>query len=426
MTRSLLLVSIAAAVLLSANAARADTPSLAAALDARDPLALKALAAQSDHPDQATLARGSLEALSRLDDAAIRDLEASATTSSLGADLRRTALNELANLWLRQGRFADAKAAFESANTFGPDPNPAHARDNAQSLDFARVAAHTPAMTASAVTPGSLPITRDMAQLARADVVIGSSTENAVLDTGANYSTITEGAARRVGVHVLDGQIMVTSSVSEATPSRVGVADRVTFGGVEYHNVVFAVLPDESLSFAGGRYKIDVIVGLPVLMHLGRLAFAADAQGETLSFGPSPDARGPDSNFWLDGLEPFATVSVDNAPNPLTMEIDSGARTSQLNHDRRANFAALLDGASTHAVSIGGAGGTLTQQASVVPHLTVHVGAQTVTLDDVEVIDGPSADQDGVIGQDVLRSHGGGYVLDFDAMRFELTPPPPH
>jgi hypothetical protein len=68
---------------------------------------------------------------------------------------------------------------------------------------------------------------------------------------------------------------------------------------------------------------------------------------------------------------------------------------------------------------LGGAGGEVTHNdALAIASIDVNAGGRTVTLQDVRVTEN-DRNQHGLIGQDLLRS-GSGYVLDFDAMRFEL------
>ncbi|HET6990317.1 MAG TPA: retropepsin-like aspartic protease, partial [Bacteroidia bacterium] len=110
---------------------------------------------------------------------------------------------------------------------------------------------------------------RDISSLIRIPVSMNNETGNFILDTGANLSTLSESEAKKMGVKILDVNFDVTSSSRSAVQSKLGVANKLEIGNVIFRNVVFIVLPDKSLSFLGGIYKIKGIIGLPVIAALG-------------------------------------------------------------------------------------------------------------------------------------------------------------
>lgn len=386
---------------------------LAGAIDARDIPALQTAAQSSD--DEGRLAAAALAALRRDDRQALEGLDAATQNTALPSALRWRASMGLSGVYLRRSRFADAARAIERAVALGAD-----AAENAQSLTFARALSQTPAMRAR-VTPGAIRIERDMAQLARTEISVNGVEQEAVLDTGAGYSTVTQSTAERLRLRFLDAHVTVGSATSDAVPARLAIADRLRFGESEFENVVFIVLPDEALSFANGVYRIQAIVGLPVLIELGRLEFANDNGHETLRHGPSPLAHGQDSNLMLDGVQPLVWIRVVGVDAPFLMLLDTGARASHFSRAAGESHPQLLANAETRAANMGGAGGTVTHtDAQALPAVTFQIGASSIALRDIRVMPDPSDNRDGLIGQDVMRS-GAGYVIDFDAMRFEIS-----
>lgn len=388
---------------------------LAAALETSDPVRLRAIAAGANRAE-AALAQGALLALTRQDDEAVAALQGAARDTRLSPALRRSAWMSLSGVRMRQGHFADAVSAMDAGAAFGAlEPGSAQARA------FAAALTGVAPMRAPRLTAGSSPIERDMAQLARARVTINGVEENAVLDTGAAYSTITETQAARMRMRMLDGSVTVGSTATAQAPARLGVADTLTIGGATFRGVVFIVMPDGALSFAGGAYKIDLIVGFPVLVNLGRLEFVREGDREELRYGPSPHARNDDSNLLLEGLQPVAMVRAAGAERPLRLLLDTGARRSNLSRRAVDEFPALATGAVARETTVGGAGGTATHaNALSFPRLSVDVAGAPFTLEDVRVLDDDGR-RHGAIGQDLMRA-GRGYVIDFDAMRFEVMP----
>lgn len=419
MLRSLLASASAfGMLLLGATAAQADPASLSVAIASGDTEALAALAQTHAPANEVRLAHGALAALHRDDDAAMTDLRAAAADATLTPELRRRAFIALSGIYMRQSRFAEATDAAAAAEAQAPDPDPKAETDAMQSLEFSRALVSVAPMRVD-VSAGETPIHRDIARLARADVSINGQTQESVLDTGAGYSTIVESAAQRLGLRMLDAHVTVKSSASDAVPARLGVADTLSFAGGTFHDVVFIVLPDDALSFANGLYRIDAIVGLPVLMQFGRLEFLKAGEGEVLRHERSPHARGADSNLTLDALQPIALVRAQGADHPLRMLIDTGARNTSLSRSATDAFPALATDAVAQATTVGGAGGTRTHaDALSIPHITFDVEGVSVTLNDIHVLN-DGEHRHGTIGQDLLRS-GGGYVIDFDAMRFEV------
>jgi predicted aspartyl protease len=406
--------SIAGALLLAAAQAHAQSTDLALALQNNDVAALESAALVQN--GEATLARGALAALRRQDDAALTDLGAAATDESLSPQLRRNAWMAAAAVYGRQSRFPETVAALEAADAAAPADDEDDATDAAQTLLFARTLVDVAPMQSTVAASGSVEIDYDMAHLPRADVAINGRRQEAVLDTGANFSTITETAARRLGLRMLPGDVTVGATGNDAVASRLAVADTVTIAGGEFRDVVFIVMPDSALSFAGGLYRIPAIVGFPVLSSLGRVEF----RGETMSHSRSGARWTPESNLLLNGLNPLVLMTANG--NGVRMFMDSGAQSSNLTPLATGDYPALLEGASTRDVRMGGAGGhRVEEDAALIPRVAMSVNGRTVDLEDVHVVGEADDGRHGVLGQDVLQ-HGSGYVIDFEAMRFELLP----
>lgn len=419
MFRSALLSSAVLALAFLAAPGAAHAQEVAAAVRTGDAAALAALS-ETASSQEARLARAALAALHHQDAAAIPDLRAAARSRRLSAETRLSAYQTLGSIYLRQGRFADAAAALADGAALGVTQEPERAHTYAQAQAFAAALAHEAPMRARVPAGGDLPLTRDMAQLLRADVTInGAAHSQAILDTGAAYSTIMRSVAEQLGLRFVDSDVTVGSSSHENVPAQLAIADTLTLGGAEFHNVVFIVFPDEALTFAGGAYRIEAIVGLPVLIQLGRLEFALGASGDHLHYTRAGGAPGPAPNLLVDGLQPIAVVQSGDAT--LRMLLDTGAQNSQLSRIVERDYPALLEGAEERAATIGGAGGVRTDaQALSIPRLTLNVAGRDVALSNVRLMRaGRAMDRHGILGQDVLRS-GGGYVLDFQTMRFEL------
>lgn len=393
------------------SAAKAVSP-VSAATAANDLVALETLAKSAATADERTLAQGAALALRHKDAAAIALLEPLAAGSA-AKDVRDEAWSSLAAIYLRQGRFADVVKASEASEALRGGPL---SRDEAQTLDFAKSLSGVVPMAVLHKASGGVPVKRDMAGLMRIDVGVNGQTVDAIVDSGAGFSTLSESAAKKFGVRLIERATSVGSSSKEEVKSRVGVIDRFRIGDAELANVVVIVLPDSALTFGGGVYKIDAIMGLPVFEALERIALRKADGKETLYYGAELGAAGP-SNMILAGVQPI--VLCEGAA-PLRMFVDTGATNTSLNASATRQFPALLAGAEKTGATLGGAGGTAKDEGALtLPVLHLTVAGRGFDLAKV-VIHSQAADgHHGDIGQDLLKQ-GSGWVFDFAAMRFAV------
>lgn len=335
-----------------------------------------------------------------------------------------------AGVELRQGRYGSAASALRLA--LQPDviatASDRDRRSTEQFMPVLEALATVEAQSGPSRPVGETAVTRDAAELPLAAVAIEGRPQPVVLDTGANLSVIVHSRAVALGLRMLDAQVSVASPVAEQTPVQLALADRLAIGGAEFRNVIFMVLPDEALTFAEGRYKIEAILGFPVLSRLGRLTFSSSEAGETMAFQPSVRRSDPGitPNLLVDGLTPKILACLRPENVPIQLALDSGAQTSSLRPRFAEAFPERMVAASTSTEEVGGVGGAVMRETRSVPALELALGpGSVISLADVslneESLNQPG--DHGRIGQDVLRAKGG-YVLDFGTMRFDLIEAP--
>jgi predicted aspartyl protease len=392
--------------------ASAETP-VEIAARVNDVVALDALTVKAVTADERALAQGTALALRHKDAAALALLE------PLGKHTADPAVAEAADLaagsiFLRQGRFADVCRMYGAIEALKRPLD----HDQMQNYTFAKLLMHEKPMAVERRAAGRLAVTRDMAGLARVPVAAGGTVIDAIVDTGAGFSTLTESAAKKLGVRLVAGTATVKSTSRDDLPARLGIAPELHFGDAVLTDVVFIVLPDSALTFADGKYKIDAIIGLPVFEALGRLELAREDR-EWLYYGAKPGAAPVPSNLLLDGLQPIVLARAGDAN--LRLFVDTGANTTDLNSSAAREFPALMTGAVKAKSNLGGAGGVIEDaDAMKLPALTLSLGGRSFDLKGVTVrskaIDGHHGD----IGQDLLQQ-GKRWVFDFDAMSFSVS-----
>jgi predicted aspartyl protease len=378
---------------------------------ANDVLALEALA-KTAAGDERALADGAALALRHKDAAALAVLEPLARNAA-DKELRRTAYLAAGGVYLRQGRFAEVQRTSEAAAKVSPLSS-----EMVQTLDFARALADQKPMTVAKRASGRLAVTRDIAGLARVSVAVNGVAATPVIDSGAGFSTMSESAAKKLGVTLLAKTVTVGSTGNEAVPARLGIAKELTFGDAVLHDVVFIVLPDAALSFSDGKYAIETIIGLPVFEALGRIELAREAGQEAFYYGSKPGAPVL-GNMILDGVQPIVLAEAGDAH--LRLFVDTGATATSLNGSTLRDYPALLAGAEKTITKLQGAGGIINDaDGRKLATLRLTIAGRQFDLQSIamqsKVLDGHHGD----IGQDVLRQ-GSRWSLDFEHMSFAVT-----
>ena len=364
---------------------------------------------------------GQVAAAFRRDEAAEQALGSFLAVPGSDPDWRKAAWSSLGSVRLRRGEYgtaaqALAKAMNEPGTRFTTDER----RDTEQTLAVARALDGTPALRR--ITNGAaatLPTHRDKAGLLNVEIHANGQAEQAVLDTGANFSCASATFAQKHGIRLLRDPVNVQAATGNTVPAQIGVANHLQIGRSEFEHVVFLVFQDKDLAFPQIDYAIHVIVGLPVILALEHLRFADDERtvevgGLPSDTGGTPAAR----SLALDGLTPI--VRVRYAGESLPFNLDTGAPQTSLTACFKQRFPTALAGASSHTIQQGGAGGAITSPVQMIPALTLGGDAVNVTLHAVTAVTGdvpPVPGVYGTIGRDFLA---GGFELDFRQMRFSL------
>lgn len=239
-----------------------------------------------------------------------------------------------------------------------------------------------------------------------------------MIDTGANYSVVSERAARLMKLEIREAGYRVAGSTGHSVTTRIAVIATLPVGKVILHDVVAIVVPDESLHIrsSGADYQIDAALGYPALAQLGRLqidpdgTFAIDRTGPLLRSG---------ARLYMDQLTPLAEVEIANRNSLLS--VDTGATRTTLYASYAARFGDRASSWTRTNVRLAGMGGNVQQDVMVEPRLAMVAGGHTLIEYDVSIA--PEGDKSapivGNLGQTFLTANGS-YTFDFRSMRLLL------
>ena len=239
---------------------------------------------------------------------------------------------------------------------------------------------------------------------------------SAVFDTGAALCCLSASFAQSCDVEVLPGVAHTAGSAKNDVTIRIGLAKELKLGSNTFHNVVFGVLADEDLTFRQIGYRINAIIGFPVISQLGCLRLRSGSIDIVPSTG-SGDVDRPD--FIVDDQSIIVRVNYEGTD--LSFLLDTGSDSTYLTPRCLQRFPALVEKASKSTHSLAGAGGGQEETIYEVPAFSCKIGGSKCFLQKVElhtVAHFANSDVDGVVGQDLLQKNGFG--INFRTLQFRL------
>jgi len=207
------------------------------------------------------------------------------------------------------------------------------------------------------------------------------SVYSCIFDTRANISTISKTYAAKLHLKILDDSFDVGSGLTGITfKSRMGIADSIFIGHILVRNVVFQVLPDEVLYFEPIQFRINVIIGYPVIQQLKEVQVYQDGKMIIPKKATSTDLH----NLAMDGLSPIIAVKTGN--DTLGFHFDSGATSSDFYSTYFDKYKKeITSRGKLQKVQTGGAGGTITTEVYALDSVVLNIANKPITLKNVGV-----------------------------------------
>ena len=259
---------------------------------------------------------------------------------------------------------------------------------------------------------------RDLAGLYNIPVTYNNETFDFVFDTGANFSTITESYAKKLDLVFSGGTIKVGAITGIKIDSRIAWAKSFFIGNMEMKNALFLVLKDEDLSFAGGIYKINGIIGFPVIAEMGEVIISKEGELD-VPLTPSVTNK---NNLLIDGFNPL--VEVDYKNNPMCFTFDTGAKTTMLyipflkDYEKEITSEYKLED-----IKFGGAGGDIKVPGYNLKNVELKIADDKVVIPGLSLISESLKDKEevfyGNLGQDFISKFDK-MILNFKYMSIDF------
>jgi len=221
---------------------------------------------------------------------------------------------------------------------------------------------------------------KDLAGLVNIKVGINGNDEDFIFDTGANFSTVSETFAKKIGLIFLEGKLEVGTATSLKVSSGLAYAASLNIGSFKFKNVLFLVLPDEALSFAGGIYVINGIIGFPVIKEMKEIHLT-----DREIFIPLKSKTSSYSNLALNAFLPLIETYVDS--DTLIFSFDTGAKRTIIYYPYYKKYKSIIDSKYEPAnIKVGGAGGEETLNGYKINDMIFRISDGKTTLKNVSLL----------------------------------------
>ncbi|SFW23807.1 Aspartyl protease [Luteibacter sp. UNCMF366Tsu5.1] len=332
------------------------------------------------------------------------------------------ALLTLSDDYQKTSSYADQSAVLrEAAKHHAKDIGPDAMRGVEDVIALSSALSGSPPQTVSFSGASRLPIRRNPLGTLDVDAVANGIGGSWMLDSGANYSVVSESFAKRLGLSVKGTAGGIGSSTGASVQSKVAIVKEIHLGSATLHNVAVLVVADDQLhiKLPNKEHQITAAFGFPVFQALGRIRFHGDT---AISIGPAPIPLDGGVPIYMDGLTPVVLGFTVGERVPLVL--DTGASSTSLSS---AYWMKVKDGANSWPRSqqpSAGLGGAQRFDVVTQPEWKLILGTDETTLKNVRIEtvsrSGPGGPpMFGTVGQDAW-ANAAGFTVDFQSMRFRI------
>ncbi len=215
-------------------------------------------------------------------------------------------------------------------------------------------------------------------------VKVNQKSANYLVDTGANFSLISEAEAKRLGltIHGSGGSTM-GDAAGAAVDIRIAVADQLTIGRIRLRHVSFFVVPDDQQPFVDLPSGERGVLGMPVLLTLQTLRWKQDG---TFEVGFAPGSRkGPKANLCFEGSN--LITEGEFRRSRINVFLDTGATRTRALPLFAKEFAGFINEFGRKGSDrVTGVGSSVEVDAITLPELTLRINGFDAALRPAQVL----------------------------------------
>ncbi|MGA7155824.1 MAG: retropepsin-like aspartic protease [Acidobacteriaceae bacterium] len=354
------------------------------------------------------------DSTSRFDES-IRLLTPISIATDMPRNLMALALGSLADDYVKTFHYREASALYQRLlDSYADVLSPELRRDDQDDSETLKLLINAPPQTIDIPSPIDLHTHSDPLGSITADLTAHNITAPWILDTGANFSAISESFAHQLGLTLLPGTAHTQGATGAENPLHIALLDTLTIGSATLHNVVLLVLPDANLTIQRGRkhYVIPAALGYPVFQALSIIRFTHDHHFQA---GPTLPLTGDSAPIYMQKLNVLFSCTTHNLQR--TFLFDSGANESTFfvlyYHDFLIDFLHQTEGTRQGY----GVGGTSSDPVYILDHVDLELANRIADLNHIAVLKAPqhtlSDEYEGSLGRDLINA--------FDSLTLDLT-----
>lgn len=258
--------------------------------------------------------------------------------------------------------------------------------------------------------------------LLRLPVRVNGFASEAIVDSGAVYSIVTQSFARRAGVREIpDSKASGRGLHKKEFPVTFGVLDKLEFADFTLHDVPVMLMPDDALLFetSRGEYPVPAVLGLHLLKEF---ILEIDYRNRRIAWTradfriPKED---PDQNLFLYRGRLFVRASI-NRIGFFPFLLDTGSEPTMMTSVGLTR-ARLKSSNALAPRKVHGMGKSRVEWERI-GRITIGIGGFGVRFRDLIVQKSDSAFEDGVVGTSFLKKFR--VRIDFARMILRLEPEP--
>ena len=360
----------------------------------------------------------------------------------------------LAEDYLRLDDWAKAGQAFRALDDRLHDALSSGEQDEIEMpLKMLPLVKGNPPITADPCGPFRIQVSNNPLGLIDVPVLIDSGSHHWMLDPTSQFNLISRSIAQDAGLEISRDSATIRTLTGRPIQLHGTVIPQVTIGGrLTLHNVTAFVFDDGDYSFKSAGYRVEGVLGYPVLAAMGRLTVSDN----TIQVDPATEDgsnEGADrlttgAQFYLDGDQVIVALGRTQYPAPASpaqgisadrpggitgvslgsddqmFAVDAGGQQTYLTSRWFNEHAAEFNGKKMVPFTFPGTDAG-PPSAYVAENVALAIGDTAIELHNVPVLVKPlgSAARDdvyGVIGIDGLDQFTS-YTFDYRTMRFNAS-----
>lgn len=233
--------------------------------------------------------------------------------------------------------------------------------------------------------------------------VNGEVVTGMILDSGASLSLLTEAAAARLGIEIVEGAVAPARGLHEKEiPMRFGWARTVTLGSFSLRDVPFGVLPNDSLTFETetlGLFAPDGVIGVHLMKEFDWRIEVGERRLQAIRLDREIRRGGPDQNVFFRRMKPMVRVAFNRQPWSLFL-LDTGSEPTMVTPE--GLVANRFTGYEPSApITLEGIGKSQVSWSKV-SDITLGIGPWGVWFKNLVVNEGGDSIGDGIVGMSFL------------------------